>query len=154
MANSNKQFLFISFLIEIVKGLGANKFWAKVLGETFWAKVLGETFWAKVLGETFWAKVFFWNRTLNLQWSGRVRVQRFVLGSNAERCSSCSRMHHSASCLNPKLCWAGLGAGLGWAGLGGAAGRGWAGLGWAGLGWAGLGGLGWAGLGWAGLCLP
>ena len=24
--------------IEIVKGLGANKFWAKVLGETFWAK--------------------------------------------------------------------------------------------------------------------
>ena len=48
---------------QIVKGLGANKFWEKVLRETFCEKrfernVLRETFWEKCFERNFWEKRF------------------------------------------------------------------------------------------------
>ena len=120
MANSNKQFLFISFLrvsvlgfIEIVKGLGA-----KVLCESFDRK-----FWAVFFLEPYSESGSAGLGWAGLGWAGLDGLDRAGPG------------------------WAGLLGGLGWAGLGWA-GAG-AGLGWAGLGWAGLGcsGLGcWAGL--------
>ena len=109
MANSNKQFLFISFLrvsvlgfIEIVKGLGA-----KVLCESFDRK-----FWA-----VFFLEPYSESGSAGLGWAGLDGLDRAGLGCWAG--------------------WAGLGWGWGWgwAGLGWA-GLGWAGLLWAGLlGW-------------------
>ena len=77
--------------IEIVKGLGANKFCAKVLGETFF---FGTTFciWGRVLG---WAGLGW----AGLGWAGWAGLGWAGLGWAG-------------------LGWAGLGwAGLGWAGL-------------------------------------
>ena len=106
--------------IEIVNGLGANKFWAKVLGSFFlephfesgagcWAG-LG---WMAGLG---WAGLGW----AELGWAGLGWAGLGWAGG-----------------------WAGLAwPGLAWPGWAGRAGLGWAGD-WAGLGWAGL----WAGLG-------
>ena len=125
--------------IEIVKGLGANKFCR--VGQPL-------SFCRRTEGWPTAEEFLDWNHFFK---SVASRVGWPMIGHPVK-----GELSGWAAGLG-WLGWAGW-AGLGWAGLAGLgslwaelrwAGLGW--LGWAGLGWAGLAGLGWAGLGWAGL---